>query len=121
MPGLTKNEISAMAFLAAAFVIGVFVRSQRDRLTPAPAMAETFLNPPAVTDSIRAEASTLISINRATQSELEKLPGVGPVIAERIIQYRKSQKGFHSLKELTKVHGIGPKKMAVLRQRICLD
>jgi competence protein ComEA len=121
MTGLTRNESSALVFLAAAFVVGIFVRSQRDQLTPIPAMTETVVDPPAVTETIQTESSSLISINHATKSDLERLPGVGPVLAERIIQYRDSRNGFRSLNELTKVRGIGAKKMSVLSQRICLD
>lgn len=121
MKGLTRNETSALAFLAAAFLVGVFVRSQRDNLVPIPARAETIADPPAITESMKAGSSELISINRATKQELERLPGVGPVLAERIIQYRESSKGFHSLNELTKVHGIGVKKMAALKQHLSLE
>jgi comEA protein len=121
MSGLTKNEISALVFLAIAFVVGVFVRSQRDRLTPIPAMADEVVDPPVVTETVQAEPSVLISINHATKSELEKLPGIGPALAERIIQYRESRKGFRSLNELTNVHGIGAKKLEILSQRVCLD
>jgi competence protein ComEA len=121
MPGLTRNEMSALVFLAAAFLIGVIARSQGSRLIPVPDAAVAFQNEPVVVDSIRVEPSALVSINHATKSELERLPGVGPVLAERIIQYRESRKGFRSLKELTKVRGIGDKKLAMLSSRIRLD
>lgn len=51
-----------------------------------------------------------IDINRATQSQLEQLPGVGPVLAQRIIQYRNAQP-FRSVEQLTEVRGIGPKTL----------
>jgi competence protein ComEA len=121
LPGITKNETSALAFLAAVFIVGVCIRSQRDRLVPVPALADTLMEPQAVVESLKMEPSGLISINRATKQELERLPGIGPVIAERIIQYRENRKGFRSLNELTKVHGIGPKKLAEMSQHLCLD
>lgn len=47
-----------------------------------------------------------IPINRASQAELEQLPGIGPVLSRRIIKYRKLRGGFHYLEELQNVYGI---------------
>ena len=55
-----------------------------------------------------------ISINTATQAMLESLPGVGPVMASRIISYRTTNGSFSSLKQLQEVPGIGPKVFANL-------
>ncbi|MCW5939797.1 MAG: helix-hairpin-helix domain-containing protein [Fimbriimonadaceae bacterium] len=56
-----------------------------------------------------------ISINQAGQSELERLPRVGPAIARRIIDYRNQVGGFRSVEELEQVKGIGPKTLAQIR------
>jgi len=48
-----------------------------------------------------------IDINRAEAWLLEALPGIGKTIAQRIIDYRQQNGGFHSITELTKVEGIG--------------
>jgi competence protein ComEA len=48
-----------------------------------------------------------ININLATQSELESLPGIGPVIAQRIIQYRQESGPFEKVEEIQAVRGIG--------------
>lgn len=58
---------------------------------------------------------TRISINSVSASELEDLPGIGPVLAERIVEYRDSNGGFKTLEELKDVKGIGTK----LYNRIC--
>ena len=50
-----------------------------------------------------------ININTATQEELERLPDIGPVLAQRIIAYRQSHGPFRSVADLEKVNGIGPK------------
>lgn len=56
-----------------------------------------------------------VSINSASASELESLPGVGPVIARRIVEYRNANGGFKSVDELEAVKGIGPKTLAKIR------
>lgn len=52
-----------------------------------------------------------ININNADREELETLPGIGPVLAERIITYRKESGPFISPEELVNVKGIGEKKL----------
>ena len=57
-----------------------------------------------------------LNINRATVTELDGLPGVGPVLAKRIIEYRSANGSFSSVDELQKVSGIGPSKFNELRK-----
>ena len=61
------------------------------------------------------KVSNPLNINTATAKELEVLPGVGPKIAERIVKYRKDNGPFSSVDDLTKVKGIGPKKLEKMR------
>ncbi|MFN3729164.1 MAG: helix-hairpin-helix domain-containing protein [Fimbriimonadaceae bacterium] len=56
-----------------------------------------------------------ISLNSATQSDLETLPGIGPALAVRILEYRSSRGRIKSVEELLNVSGIGPKKLAEVR------
>lgn len=60
----------------------------------------------------------LVSINRATATELETLPGVGPVLAGRIVQHREDHGHFDTVEDLLDVTGIGEAKLASIRDLI---
>lgn len=60
----------------------------------------------ALLSSVALWASEIINVNSATQKDLETLKGVGPVIAERIVQYRESYGNFSSIDDLEKIKGI---------------
>ena len=62
-----------------------------------------------------------ININTASQEELESLPGVGPVIAQRILDYRKAHGVFKKKENLMDVKGIGPKTYADLKDKITIE
>lgn len=56
-----------------------------------------------------------VSLNTATADQLEGLPGVGPVLAQHIVDYRTQHGGFRSVDELREVNGIGARRFADLR------
>ena len=56
-----------------------------------------------------------LNLNTANAAQLEALPGVGPAMAQQILDARKQNGGFKSVDELDEVPGIGPKKMETLR------
>lgn len=68
----------------------------------------------------RASRDNLVSINNADAKELDTLPGIGPAIAKRIIDYRTEKGGFKSIDELKEVRGIGDAKYERLRDKIKL-
>lgn len=57
----------------------------------------------------------ILSLNSASEAELDTLPGVGPVTARAIIEYRTQMGGFQSVDELVNVKGIGEKKLAKMK------
>ena len=59
-----------------------------------------------------------ININRATARQLDALDGIGPVIAGRIVQYRKVNGSFLSIEDLQKVSGIGTAKFAQIKSKV---
>jgi competence protein ComEA len=59
-----------------------------------------------------------ININRATLRQLDALDGIGPIIAGRIIEYRKKNGSFLSIDDLQKVSGIGAAKFAQIKSKV---
>ena len=59
-----------------------------------------------------------INVNRATAGQLDSLDGIGPVIAKRIIEYRKVNGPFATVEDLQKVSGIGTVKFAIIKSKL---
>jgi len=59
-----------------------------------------------------------ININLASRSELMDLPGIGPVLAERIVEYRGQNGAFAQIEEIRKVSGIGEKRFDTIKDKI---
>ena len=60
----------------------------------------------------------ILNINRATASEFDQLPGIGPVLAKRIFSYRKINGPFSVIEDLQKVSGIGSSKFTKLKSKV---
>jgi competence protein ComEA len=88
---------------AAAVAVGVV-----GLLLPSPAVAA------------KAAPASKVNINAASAQQLETLPGVGPKVAERIVEYRQKSGAFRSLDELLNVRGIGEKSFAKLQPFVAL-
>ena len=68
-----------------------------------------------------AQAGNLININTASESELQPIRGIGPVIAGRIVEYRQQNGAFQSIDEIKKVRGIGTKTFEKMRDTITVN
>jgi len=74
-----------------------------------------------VASKMRQSAATqhgLLDLNRAAAEDLESLPGIGAVLAQRVIAYRKAVGGFQTVEELRHVKGIGSKKFDRVKQLV---
>jgi competence ComEA-like helix-hairpin-helix protein len=67
---------------------------------------------------IKLKPSEKININKAGLEDIQRLPGIGPVLAERIIAYRDSAGFFTESEDLLNVKGIGEKKLAKMEQHL---
>ena len=65
-------------------------------------------------------AAAQVNLNTATAVQLDSLPGVGPALAERIIEYRQKNGGFKKIEELMNVRGIGEKSFLKLKDLIAV-
>ena len=73
-----------------------------------------------VSQGAAGTAGNLVSINGASAAQLEELPGVGPVLAQRIVEWRQSNGPFRSVEELGEVSGIGASILEQLRAKVTL-
>ncbi|MFP3992855.1 ComEA family DNA-binding protein, partial [Streptomyces sp. E11-3] len=65
-----------------------------------------------------APAGGVISLNSAAEEQLQTLPGIGPVLASKIVAYRTEHGGFRSVEQLREVNGIGDRRFADLRDLV---
>jgi competence protein ComEA len=84
-------------------------------IVPGPGVA-----PPAGGEAAAAGAVPGVkpSLATATADQLEELDGIGPTLAERILEYREAHGGFRSIGELREVEGIGEKRFASLEEAL---
>ena len=62
-----------------------------------------------------------LNLNTATPKELEALPGIGPALAKRIVDFRTQRGGYKRIEELLAVPGISEKKFKVLRHHLTVQ
>ena len=70
--------------------------------------------------AVKTKADGPININTASAEELDALPGIGPAMAKRIIEYRETEGAFTAIEDIKKVKGIGEAKFEKMKDKICL-
>lgn len=124
-PAERRIAVLLVALLALGAVNDALDRRMALPLTPAdgalPAAAPPAVVPPAAPPSVPAAGSTpgpRLDLNRASVAELDQLPGIGPVIARRIVEQRERLGSFRSIEDLRAVRGIGPRLLERVRPHV---
>jgi comEA protein len=129
MLGFTRNEQRVLLFLSVCFLTGGAIKIYQDHYQPLPV---TFMNPilredgnpessggfASSKDQTEIGSIFTVPLNTASQTDLEKIPGIGPVMAKRILSYRGQKGRFKTVEELLSVKGMGPKKLLKIRPYI---
>ncbi|AEF94740.1 competence protein ComEA helix-hairpin-helix repeat protein [Desulfotomaculum nigrificans CO-1-SRB] len=122
---LPEADLSALNLAAPLKDGEKLVVARKGEPANAPAVAQQPVRSGAAAGSAApttAQKSTgLININTASSAELESLPGIGPTLANRIIQHRQANGPFQSIEDLKNVSGIGDKKFADLQHLITVQ
>lgn len=120
MKKLRVPILVVLTFVFAAFLVGFFAGRNINRTPvqisalPAPTTQATEVSQPAATEP------GILDINTATAAELESLPGIGPVLAQRIVDYRTEFGNFQTVGDLANVNGIGLKKLEAILDYITI-
>lgn len=77
--------------------------------------------PPPQSSTVTVADVGPVNINRGSADDLRRLPGIGPVLAERVIRHRQEHEKFGSIRDIQNVKGIGAKKFAQLEPYIHID
>ena len=121
---MNRREQAVLLLVTAAFLVGIGISyGKRARLRH-----QAALNPIAVVQDSTAGslpdsvgAPPRVDLNQATPRQLDGLPGIGPVLSGRIIDYRQRKGGFHRVSELRAVSGIGEKRYSALKGLVTVD
>ncbi len=130
MTFFTRHEKNIIIVLTLLLVSGFIIKIIKEKVFPD--SSET-LKLIAVSEEIKSNYSNipvensqsdssldLININESDINSLVALPGVGPILAEKIIRTREKLNGFKSIEQLLDVPGIGEKKFNNIRSKVTL-
>ena len=123
-----KNKVSVLLAVVTAlfvgFTLGLFVGRNTGSGTVTLAVSPQMQTAPTTAATAAAETvpeetvSFPVNINTADADTLTALPGIGWVLAERIVAYRRQNGSFRAIEEITKVEGIGEKKAEAILELI---
>ena len=109
----SQKLLIGLTLVFAAFIAGLFLGRNFNRqpvqIQPLPAVTAAAVPPLSL--MTEPTAPSIININTATVEDIQVLPGIGPLLAQRIVEYREENGPFETNGELMNVSGIGEKKL----------
>ena len=129
---LDVRRNSLLWILGTTFVIGVGVELWSGLFHRSVEFPSLVVREDATTQALKRTADSLmrlriaaenapININTATAAELERLEGIGPVLARHIVEYREEHGLFQNVEQLDAVSGIGPKRLEAIRDHCIVE
>ena len=118
--GLTENADITNVNLAFVVEDGMKIRipSQDEEFSEEGYVTEESGKGVVLSDESSDNAASSVNINTASQSELEELPGIGPSISSKIVEYRDQNGKFKKIEDIKNVTGIGDNKYANIKDLI---
>lgn len=130
--GFTRTELVIIMMLTTSLLIGTTIRHLRttpavQSILPSPSVDSQFVRGArAFHDALRQPHKTApetnvvssgdpLDLNRAGETDLIRLPGIGPALARRILSFRNDHGRFARVEDLRKVRGIGPRTLERIR------
>ncbi|OYT68581.1 MAG: competence protein ComEA [Armatimonadetes bacterium JP3_11] len=117
--GATANADLDALNLAETLTDGQKIYVPRKGEAPPPTLATNATHSTTQANPRRAKPTSAVrfplDLNTATAEQLEAIPGIGPVLAQRIVDYRHTKGRFQSVDELLEVQGIGQKRLETMR------
>lgn len=121
-PGVVTVAVGAIVADAIEAAGGLRLGARPDALNLADVVSAgdriVVLGPDTETSPKGQGSGGLLSLNTATETELQSLPGVGPVLAQRIVAYREENGRFEEVEDLLEVPGVGEQKLASIRDLV---
>ena len=116
----TPQESKALLFLLAALMVGsgiILYQRTHPGFAPQLKLEKNDVDSAGEIEylSSSGQEEIAIDLNRATAAELQLLPGVGPALSRRIVEYRESQGEFDRIEDVMQVSGIGPRTFEAIK------
>lgn len=113
MMELSRQDVKVIIAMLGVVGVGSGVMwwKQGGRFSPAREIRVMAVHPHAASTH-RERTSAPLDLNVATAAELERVPGIGPIMARRIVRDRETKGRFARLEDLTRVKGVGKKTLA---------
>ncbi len=121
MVPLTPQERRVALFVVGAAIVGALVIGYQRTIGARQPLVMSQQAASWEAAAERVEPTQPLSINRASERELARLPGIGPSLAARIVADREEHGSFLRVEDLERVRGIGPKLVERLRARVTVE